>query len=632
MSVQAGIWNTAGEPVNREVLARISQSLAEYGPDDKITYFDGPLGMLYRPFHTTLESRGERQPHLSAGGKVITWDGRLDNRDELAPQLCNDLTDDRSDVAIVAAAFDRWGAKCFAGLIGDWALAIWDPCLEELILARDYIGIRQLFYYPKPKRIMWCNHLVPLALCGDQFTLCEEYIAGYLAVVPDAHLTPYREIHSVPPGKFVRLRGGKTSIQTYWSFNPQLRTRYKTDAEYEEQYRDLFRQAVRRRLRTDSPILADLSGGLDSSSIVCMADDILAKEGALTPSVDTFSFYDSNEPDDDDLRYFTKVEQKRGRTGFHSDLRTSGHSLSFEYSAFGARPGLRTRPEVAAALSGVFRQHEYRVVLSGTGGDDVNGQGLDPCLQMTDLLLRVRVAQLAKQLTAWSLFYRKRPWLHLFFQTLVHLTPVSIRRRLTEQGRIEPWVNHTFAKRQMLSTRRIAIAKGAWLSRPSVRDASNAIVGLSRLMSSVEPSVIEKRYPYLDQNLVEFLKSIPLDQLLRPGQRRHLMRRALADILPSEILTRKTKAIANRCYFLALEKHWDKVKAVLDSPLSSRLGYVDGDCLREIMFAMKNGRSPDVGQLLKAFSLELWLRNAEARGVISIPSSASRATGTKLVE
>ncbi len=183
MSVQAGIWNTAGEPVNREVLARISQSLAEYGPDDKITYFDGPLGMLYRPFHTTLESRGERQPHLSAGGKVITWDGRLDNRDELAPQLCNDLTDDRSDVAIVAAAFDRWGAKCFAGLIGDWALAIWDPCLEELILARDYIGIRQLFYYPKPKRIMWCNHLVPLALCGDQFTLCEEYIAGYLAVV-----------------------------------------------------------------------------------------------------------------------------------------------------------------------------------------------------------------------------------------------------------------------------------------------------------------------------------------------------------------------------------------------------------------------------------------------------------------
>src|SRR5258707_7796516 len=231
MSVQAGIWNFDREPVNREFLARISQALVEYGPDGETTHFDGPVGMLYRPFHTTLESRSERQPYVSASGKVITWDGRLDNRDELIPQIWNDLTADRTDVAVVAATFDRWGTDCFAKLVGDWALSIWDPVEKQMILARDYIGVRHLFYCHRSNRIMWCNHLAAWALCGDQFTLCEEYIAGYLASDPDAHLTPYREISSVPPGKFVCIRCDRAVIHTGWGFSTRLRTRYKADSE-----------------------------------------------------------------------------------------------------------------------------------------------------------------------------------------------------------------------------------------------------------------------------------------------------------------------------------------------------------------------------------------------------------------
>ena len=208
MSVHAGIWNLDGKPVQRENLARIGQAIAEYGPDGETTYSDGPMGMLYRPFHTTSESRFEHQPLVSDSGKVFTWDGRLDNRDELIPQVLQSLRGDHTDAAIVAAAFDRWGKGCFPKLVGDWGLAIWDSREQELILARDYMGIRHLFYYRKPRRITWCNHLVPLALCGDHFTLCDEYIAGFLASDPDAHLTPYREIRSVPPGKYVRGHRG----------------------------------------------------------------------------------------------------------------------------------------------------------------------------------------------------------------------------------------------------------------------------------------------------------------------------------------------------------------------------------------------------------------------------------------
>lgn len=622
MSVHAGRWNVDGKPVDREFLIRMGRNIEEYGPDGETVFFDESFGMLYRPFHTTAESRLEHQPYVSPSGKIITWDGRLDNREELVLELRHELNVDHTDVAIVAAAFDRWGSDCFARLIGDWGTAIWDPREKELLLSRDYIGIRHLFYYVKAKRILWCNHLAPLALCGDKFRPCDEYIAGYLIAEPEADLTAYQEIRSVLPGHFLRLRSGGITNHTYWTFRAGLRTRYATDAEYEEEYRFHFRRAVRRRLRTDSPVLADLSGGLDSSSIVCMADDILAKEGVEAPRVDTFSLYDSMEPDNDDLQYFTKVEERRGRIGFHADLGTSGDAIRFGHSEFGASPGFGMRSDIKSAVSSVVDQYHHRVALSGMGGDDMNGQGLDPCVQMADLLLDFRLLELAKQLTAWSLFYRKRPWIQLFFQTLLQFMPISLRARLTEQGKVETWISHRFATRYKLSTRKMGIVEGMRFCRPGIQDATQCIAARSRLMTHFEPLAIERRYPYLDKNLVEFLKTIPLDQVLRPGRRRFLMRRALANLLPQEILARKTKATVTRAYCIAMQKYSGKVEEILSSPLIAYLGYVERNGVHAAVVAVKNGQVPRyLTPLLKALSLEMWLRNAEAHGVISIPSS-----------
>ena len=219
----------------------------------------------------------------------------------LLPSLRSDLDASPTDVAIFAAAFDRWDTDCFRRIVGDWAVSIWKPEQRELLFAADYMAIRHIFYYLKNDRIWWSTDLSPLVLLsGDKFHIDDDYIAGYFAHDPDAHLTPYREIREVPPGQFVRIRNGSVSVERFWRFSPKSRIRYKTDAEYEEHFRHVFRQSVRRRLRSDSPILAELSGGLDSSSIVCMADDILAKEGAETPRLDTLSYYDKTEPNGDD--------------------------------------------------------------------------------------------------------------------------------------------------------------------------------------------------------------------------------------------------------------------------------------------------------------------------------------------
>src|SRR3984885_327755 len=144
MSVQFGRWNFEGELPAPDYIERVSAALAPYGPDSNESYSKRGIKILYRAFHTTKESHREKQPHVSSSGAVITWDGRLDNRADLIGELREFLTVNSTDVAIVVAAYEKWGANSFAKLIGDWALSIWNPGNRSLILAKDHIGTRHL--------------------------------------------------------------------------------------------------------------------------------------------------------------------------------------------------------------------------------------------------------------------------------------------------------------------------------------------------------------------------------------------------------------------------------------------------------------------------------------------------------
>jgi asparagine synthase (glutamine-hydrolysing) len=630
MSVQAGIWNFDGEPASGDFLLRVSHASEVYGPDGESILKEGPIGMLYRPLHTTEESYVEHQPHVCPSGRVLTWDGRLDNRDELISHLGDELNGDRTDVAIVAAAFDRWATDSFRRLIGDWALVIWDSHEQELILARDYIGIRHLFYYPGPKRLRWCTQLRPLALCGDRFNICDEYIASYLAFHPDAHLTPYREIYSVPPGKCVRIKAARATVQTYWTFDPSRRISYRSDAEYQEQFRGLFRQSVRRRLRTNSKILADLSGGLDSTSILVVADHIITEKGTGVPRIDTFSWYDLDEPDEEDFPYITKVEETRGRVGHHANIRSIGDTLCFEYPEFVATPGFDGREEVNGAYRDVAKGSKYRVSLSGHGGDEINGQALDFRVQIADFLWRRQIREAGKHLFTWSLRSRY-PLVQLLAQSSNLLLPRSLRfgkrRMLCETV---PWINGEFARKHKMSDHLLTAAHGSWRWLPSTRDTLQTIENLSRDMTNQRPSAIEKRYPYLDQELTEFMMAIPTNQVLRPGSRRSLQRRALSHLLPPEIVARKTKTSTGRCVSVTLQKHSTSLDNIFGSPLVSRLGYIDQASFHDTLQRFKSGQLSSVVRTMRALSLELWLLDAMDRGVISVSTPPSATLTTRM--
>jgi asparagine synthase (glutamine-hydrolysing) len=549
MSAQFGRWNIEAGQIDSCDLETISGLLTACAPDAASRFSADGLTVLYRAFHTTRESHSESQPIVCRSGTVLTWDGRLDNRSELLASLSMAPGDQVSDASIAAAAFERWGARCFPRFLGDWAIAVGDPREQIVILARDFVGARPLYYCFDRKQITWSSLLEPLLLLQKKpVEICEEYLAGWLGSFPAVHLTPYRSIHSVPPSSLVTFHNGDCRIEKYWSFDPSRKIRCKSDREYEEQFRCVFRNAVRRRLRSDRTIVAELSGGMDSSAIVCVADQILAEEQLQAPGVETLSYFDDSEPNWNERPYFAKVEQKRGREGCHIDL-TSLHNFRFHFDdnePLSAPLSVLRNPERIRKFKACLESHSARVVLSGFGGDEVTGGVPTPFPELEDLVARAHFVELSHKLKQWALATRK-PWAHLLARTLRAFLP-SCLLASSSHSRPPVWLDPQFAKQNrkalLLSESRLKLLG----SVPSFQDNLATLEGLRRqlsCMSSNSSALHEVRYPYLDRDFLEFLYAIPREQLVRPGRRRCLMRRALVGIVPTEILERKRKAFVS---------------------------------------------------------------------------------------
>lgn len=642
MSVQFGRWNFEGQPAAPDYMEKVSTVLAPYGPDSKESYSKAGIRILYRAFHTTKESRCERQPYISQSGAVITWDGRLDNRADLIKELRDSLTIEATDVGIVAASYEKWGASCLQKLIGDWALSIWNPRDVYVLLAKDPIGTRHLYYSFCDKQLTWSSILDPIILLGGRnFGICEEYIAGWFSYFPDVHLTPYLGIRAVPPSSCLLFRPGKHAISKYWDFAPANKIRYRTDAEYEEHFRTVFAQAVQRRLRSDRPILAELSGGLDSASILCMADTIIARGAAEDPHLDTISWFDASddhiERDSNELHWITTIEEMRGRIGLHIDLgsitRDASSQESFA-SKFGG-DGFAATPITNLELSehskryaSLMFSHGYRVTLSGIGGDEVTCGGVPtPTPELRNFLARGRFLKLARQLNAWAMKMR-RPRTPLFMEAVrgffsSALTGVPIDLRPA------PWLHSGFVRRNYAALCGYPIRIKVLGPLPSYQENIVILNVLRRLLShwALQPKMLrEIRFPYLDRDFLEFLYAIPREQIVGVGKRRFLMKRALAGIVPDDLLNRKPSRAVHQESTPEPKKNsareWHSFVERGQQIVSDSIGIIDSNCFLAEMQKTWDNDEVLTHILKRTLGLEAWLRHLTVQGVLkhSIPT------------
>jgi asparagine synthase (glutamine-hydrolysing) len=617
MSTFAGIYNFYAPTVDPHLLMRMGKAIEKRGPDGGSHCLFGPVGMVYRALHTNNESKSESQPFVSREGNVLCWDGRLDNRRELISELKDD--DLETDVAIVLAAFRKWNQGFLPRLIGDFALSLWDNHAQALLLARDPVGTRPLYFHVAAETIIWSSELTPLIdFPRLQLEVNEDYVAGFLGLSIEPGATPYKYVHDVPPGHVAKLTRGSLEIKRFWELNPDRKIRYKTDAEYEEHFRHLFREAVRCRLRVNGPAWATLSGGLDSSAIVCMADQILENGEAEASKLETVSYVYDESTSCDELNFIEVVEKSRGHAGKH--LREADYPL---LAVFPEESEI-TYPDFVDCFSArhkglckAMADDGARVLITGHGGDEVLCSGANASFELADLLLQGRLIRLNQSLRAWSKFLRRSYLSMLFRDLVVSLMPRSVQTfcKLIPTGlKLPPWLDAEFVARTNLKNRNLHFPNIFNFKLPSERAQAAGFLSAVNFVSRASFRTrggIEVSHPYLDRRLVEFLQAIPHEQRIRPGETRSLMRRALRGVVPEKVLNRQTKRGPEEAFLRAIVREWPQLHAMFSSARVQDHGYVNVELLRAALERARHGCK--TSSFSATICLELWLQAFEKR-------------------
>lgn len=611
MSIIFGIWRTDGAPVEEAYLAKFAQATERYAPDGTFVRFQGDLGMGFQPYHTYERSNLEVQPVVDARGNMLTFDGRLDNHEELEGLL--DLPPRITpDSQIVLSAFDRWGEQCFSRLTGDWALALWWHENRTLFLARDHAGTRTLYFTREQGMARWSTYLENLVE-SCQPVLDEDYIACYLASRPFRDLTPYRGIRSVLPSHYIALCNDAITIKAHWNWMSKNELRYKHPTDYDEHFRSLFQQAVERRDGIHAPVIAELSGGMDSSAIVCMSDHSRKLRGS-DRLIETLSYYCASEPNWDEQPYFSLVEAKRNKIGTHVDVSPPDPVFSLPRQRpkflFPTNPG--TALERERRLTTALGDRHFRAVLSGTGGDEVLG-GVPTLLpELAGYLVSGQFTVLFQR-ALQSCLPDRTPLLHRLAEVGTFTYFLYRRARLKRPDGpawLSPWTLsrvHTRQEEDVTGISRLGYS-------PNSICCGLTWWSLVETLPHLTPMCLcryEYRYPYLDRDLVEYLFQIPREELVQPGRRRTLMRRSLQHIVPSEILERRRKAFVVRGPLRVLQQEQAQIATLLNAGWLQKNGYIDRSAICQALERIVSGAHPEGWMsVAKAATFELWLQTS----------------------
>lgn len=618
MSGLAGVLAFDGAPAGEAVLAAIDAGLLQRaGGSSRLAAAPG-VSMLYRDLR--VEEGADEQPLVAATGEMLAWDGRLDNAEELASALFGSRPRSGGDAALVLEAYRRWGTQALPLLVGDFALALWDRPRRTLLLARDAFGIRPLYYRATPSGVIWSSSLSSFLFLPDFVVdVDEQYVAGYLTSTSATDETPFRSVTGVPAGGAVLVRDGALRRSTFWSVDPHAEVRCAGDAEYEERFRALFYEAVRVRLRAGGAVAAELSGGLDSSSIVCVADSLLRDGRAHAPRVHTISHVYPEAKTSDERPFMAEVERQRGAPGHHiAEDRFRILRLLEEDEPFLDFP---TPFAVAAAQYGevrrVMRSLGARVLLSGTGGDQVVWGEVGPPVMLADTLLQGRPLQLHRDLVAWSRALNTS-YLQLVRDGVVWpLLPRPLQSRTMHHVRPPRWIDAGFARRTHVAERLLGYRGEDRFRLPSRRDDYNALqnaIWLASRAHAIERGAFELRFPFLHRPLVELALAIPVGQKLRPGETRSILRRALRGVLPEPIAARKTKQSPDEALHRAVAREGRRLEELVATARVCRRGYVRAEELRDALRRMRHGLNVSTPAFVRTLSLELWLRDLERAG------------------
>ncbi len=625
MSGIAGIYYLDGRPLEQTDLQRMLDSIAHRGPDGFGIWTDGSVGLGHRMLWTTPESPHERLPFTNGTGDLtITADARIDNRDELIPtlNLNGRPRETIPDSEIILAAYEKWGEKCPEKLLGDFSFAIWDKRRQRIYCARDPIGIKPFYYYFKEGVFRWSSE--PKAIFEDKALSKEPnllLICLYLLNrFDEREETLYKDVYRLPASQYMVVENGKIQKDQYWDINPNYMIGHETDEAYAEHYLSLFREAVRARLRSHSPVGTLLSGGLDSSSIVCTAQGLYQEKSIPNGGFETFSLIFDKLPCDERI-YINEVANKwnvRANYFTYEDhLSTVDFEQTYQYSDVGYFPTLISyRPALRVA-----QQKGIRVMLNGIGGDDLLAAGFD---HLTDLMFQGNMRKLIMQLRHDAELSSHSTYSLFLNYCIKPLIPRPIKAsigpvlKLIRGGEVPSWINHAYLRKVEADGRLSRIpSPPKFPTRSQQRIYQGLFYGWNADGIDMQERFsahfgIEDRYPFFDRRLVEFSLALPEEQRSYKGTPKIILRRAMRGVLPSLVQNRKDKAeFSPQVDWELKERQAFKVENLIHHSILGSFGLIDIDRFHMLYKEyQKSDSSNRVGDTIEIFVwLELWLRS-----------------------
>jgi len=614
----AGFTGPSAMPAeDRATLDRMIRTLHHRGPDGFGFHVDAGVGLAHARLAIIDLETGDQPIHDERRAVWTVFNGEIFNYLELRASLekLGHRFYTKSDTEVIVHLYDRYGDDFLAHLNGQFAIALWDGERRRLLLARDRAGIRPLFHTRANGRVWFASEIKALLSVLPQCASLDpqglvETLTYWSPMEPN---TAFRGVESLPPGHLLAIEhDGRESMTRYWDWTfpavAEKTVAFDSEASAVHALRDLLIDAVRLQLRADVPVGAYLSGGLDSSGIVALI------RGFTDTPVRTFSIAFEDAEFDESEQQAAMVRHLQTD---HTTLRCTRRDIGEAFPALIAHtevPLVRTAPAPLMLLSRRVRESGFRVVLTGEGADEVfGGYDLFKEAKVRRFWARQPGSRLRPKLLGRLYGYLDQSpvgnpaFAQAFFgQGMQHIDrPIfaHVPRWTTSQraltflspelrASVSPWDPLTYYERQ------VPAESAGWspLARDQYVEAKSLMAGY--LLPSQGDRVamansIEGRFPYLDHRLIEFANRLPPQWKIRGLTEKHILRRALAGLLPQEIVERTKqpyRAPDSRSFFFDGEP-LDFVADLFSAERIRSAGYFDAAASGRLFDKCRAGRA-----------------------------------------